>query len=118
MENYLKFFTGYKYLIIGKIKGLAEESRRLRASILKSKKLPTHQAHLMSADKFLKSHIRHHLLAYAYLRGISYSKIELKCAPNNQPNPDHLVKIIKSCLPHYNDCYFTIENIKNWLKGA
>ena len=95
MRNYLKF-TCYKYFVIGKIKGLAEESRRLRASILKSKDYPANQSRLMAADKALKSYIRHHLLAYAYLRGIPYSNIELKCAPHNQPNPEHLVKIIKS----------------------
>jgi len=117
MRDYLKF-TCYKYFVIGKIKGLAEESRRLRASILKNKNYPASQARLMAADKALKSHIRHHLLAYAFLRGIPYSNIELKCATYNQPNPEFLVKIIKSCCINYNDLYFPIEDIKNWLKGA
>ena len=43
--------------------------------------------------------IRHHLLAYAFLHGTPYSKLEKRCAENNKPQAEIIFKIVQAHAP-------------------
>lgn len=99
MKNALKHNYS-KFILIGKIKGLAVESRTARARILKAKKQEA-VWNLASRKYVLGIDIRHHLLAYAFLRGINYKKVEPSCAKDNLPNAGSVFKIVEAHAPKW-----------------
>lgn len=99
MENVLKQ-NNYKFTLIGKIKGLSSESRKARNLILKSNFDPkkwelAYRKYIVGID------IRHHLLAYAFLKGKPYSKLEQNCRQDNKPSIELIFKIIEAHAPRW-----------------
>lgn len=114
-HNYLKF------ILIGKIKGLAVESKRARACIMKAKKEEA-VWNLATRKRVVGIDIRHHLLAYAFLRGVAYHSVEKTCAEGNLPRADWVFKIVEAHAPKwiptvgiYNP---TLNDVNVWLAGA
>jgi len=60
----------------------------------------------------LKTDIRHALLAYGYLRGMNYKRIERKCGEDNPPIPYKIFHFIRMF-----DGYATESMIEDWLAG-
>ena len=113
MKNLLIYSS--KYCLIGKIKGLAVEAKRARNRLLKSK-----SDSAISINMYNKlavgADIRHHLLAYAFLRGTPYSVLEKKCRQDNKPNVKTILDIV---LLHIHDIPAQWEEqyktkIENW----
>ena len=57
---------------------------------------------------------RHTLLAYMFLKNKPYKKVELKCDPNNKPDPERILKVMTDHCPYFMKT--TIEEIKIWLE--
>jgi hypothetical protein len=117
MKNALKHNFS-KFILIGKIKGLADESKKARTRILKAKKEEAvwnlaYRKHVVGID------IRHHLLAYAFLQGRSYRSVERNCAKDNLPKPDLIFKIIEAHAPkwtvHVGSYNPTLNDVHVWL---
>jgi hypothetical protein len=124
MKNALKR-NDSKFILIGKIKGLAIESRRARSRIMKAKTQEAvwplaHRKMVVGID------IRHHLLAYAFLRGIPYRKVERTCAENNLPRAESVYKIIEAHAPTWipydpvsktggGSYSASLDDVKSWL---
>ena len=126
MTNVLKH-NNYKFCLIGKIKGLAVESKRTRTRLLHSK---SDQAvwRLSYRKRIVGIDIRHHLLAYAFLRGTPYSMLERTCREDNKPDANLIFKIVQAHAPAFlpYDTYTktgggsytaTLENVTDWLAG-
>jgi hypothetical protein len=107
-----------KFILIGKIKGLATESKRARAHILRAKKEEA-VWNLASRKRVVGIDIRHHLLAYAFLRGDSYRSVERKCADDNKPRADFIFKIIEAHAPKWTPTVGTynptLADVNVWL---
>lgn len=110
MENIVK-----RFCLIGKINGLAAESKRTRQRLLKSKsdkvlwKL-SYRKYIVGLD------IRHHLLAYAFLRGTPYHKLEQRCRPEALPKSDAILQIVMEHAPFRVNV--DLEKINAWIKGG
>lgn len=117
-----------KFLLIGKIKGLANETRRARTSIdkhaakknIKGVVQTAYRKHIIGIDT------RHHLLAYAFLRGVPYLEVE-KSVPKI-PTPSLIFKVIEAHAPswipydHKNQCggqiyRVTEDSVRAWLRS-
>jgi len=127
MDNALKN-SNTKFVLIGKINGLADQSKKARIHIKKAKteqrvwKL-AYRKHVVGID------IRHHLLAYAFLRGKPYRKVEAKCSEFNKPYPYLIFKVIEQHAPYYVSYQFresgvgvrnyqpTLNDVQGWLSG-
>lgn len=99
MKNALKN-TNIKFILIGKINGLSGESKKTRNRIKKAiapeKKWPlTYRKYMIGVNT------RHHLLAYAFLRGVPYRKAEAKCGEFNKPNAGQIFKVIEQHAPSW-----------------
>lgn len=120
MKNALKHNFS-KFILIGKIKGLASESKRARARILKAKKEEA-VWNLASCKRVVGIDIRHHLLAYAFLRGDSYHNVEKTCAKNNLPRTDVIYKLVEvhapKWIPSIGSYNPTLNDVQVWLSGA
>lgn len=114
-----------KFLLIGKINGLANESKRARILYRGAKEKGWKFAHRKNLVGF---EARHYLLAYGFLRGIPYKKMELNCREDNEPNPKSIFKIVQLHAPSYimYDPYtktggktYTVveEDVVKWLAG-
>lgn len=104
MENLLDCRN--RICLIGKIKGLSEESKRA------NKKFNIY------IKNYIGSNIRHHLLAYAILKGSEYKSLERTCRENNKPNSKLVLEILNSHLYEYQkNKVWTIEKINQWLSG-
>lgn len=115
MKNALKH-DFVKFILIGKIKGLALESKRARAGILKTKK--EEAAYNLAARKQLIGiDIRHHLLAYGFLRGIPYQKLERHCGEFNKPKALAIFDVIGSHAPRAYSLP-TLADVHAWLAGG
>ena len=116
MNNVIKG-TNSKILLVGKIKGLATESKKTRKLLLKSKtELRTQQCAI--TKRIIGLDIRHHLLAYALMRGDTYHSLEKKCRPEHQPSADAILQIVHAHLPFsYQRAQWTLEKVQAWLKG-
>ena len=101
----------FRHCLVGSIKGLASESKLIRHR-LHSSKSDERKNSFAESRKFLGLHTRHHLLAYAYLKGIPYFKIESKCREDNKPD----AKLICNILAMY--LYYPLdpETVKKWLE--
>lgn len=126
MRNALKRNPS-KFILVGKIKGLAIESQKARTCLHKARS-PEATSDLAIRKKIVGIDIRHHLLAYAFLRGIPYHDVERTCAGNNLPKPDFIYKIVEAHAPtyiHYDHAtgegggsyHANLEMIKKWIAG-
>jgi hypothetical protein len=107
--------TDKKILLIGKIKGLAEESKHTRKLLLKAK-TRTRVEKFADTKRVIGLDIRHHLLAYAFMRGEAYSTLERKCRPEHMPNAAAILQIVHAHLPTYQAKNWTTEKVQAWLK--
>ena len=116
MKN--KLSTNYKYCLIAKINGLAMEVKKARVASLQSETELTRNA-LADRKKFIGSDARHHLLAYAYLRGMPYAVVEKKHLPEKKPDAETILYIILCHAYKYEikKGTFTLEKVEKWLKG-
>lgn len=97
MKNALRQ-NNSKFCLIGKINGLATEVRRARKCLINSKNEEAVWRHA-TRKKVVGVDIRHHLLAYAFLRGTPYKKLERCCAENNKPQAETIFKIVQAHAP-------------------
>lgn len=88
-----------RFCLIGKIKGLAVESKRARNRLLKSKSDKAVWS-LQQRKRIVGIDVRHHLLAYAFLRGAEYISIEKKCREDNLPNVTTILDIVLLHIPN------------------
>jgi len=104
-----------KFCLIGKIKGLAVESKRARVRLLNSKS-EIAVCSLQIRKRIVGIDVRHHLLAYAFLRGDLYSSLEKKCRKDNLPNAKTILNIV---LLHINSSFPKQweEKIEKWVSG-
>jgi len=120
MKNALKHSYS-KFVLFGKIKGLAIESRKARNRILKAKKEEA-VWNLASRKRVVGIDIRHHLLAYAFLRGVAYHAVERACAKDNLPRADLVFQIIQAhapkWAPHLGSYNPTLADVNAWLSEA
>jgi len=61
----------------------------------------------------LKEEIRHHLLAYGFIRNVPYKNIERKCGEDNHPS----FRKISDIASTYSDRGFTQAMVEDWLSG-
>lgn len=95
-----------KVCLVGKIKGLSEESKR------SNKKFNFY------IKNYLGLNIRHHLLAYAILKGLDYKSLEKSCRKDNKPNSKLILEVINChIIDYYKNKFWTIEKIDQWLSG-
>ena len=116
LKNYL-YKNEVKYCLVGKIKGLAEENKKA-SLILKNKKYREGKGWIVARRvEALNSSTRYHLLAYAFLTGKRYSKLEAKCREDNKPKAKIIFDLVKSHLSEYSLSYnkITEESISEWL---
>lgn len=120
MKNALKHNFS-KFILIGKINGLASESKKTRARIIKAKKEEA-VWNLSSRKRIVGIDIRHHLLAYAFLQGRDYHSVERACAKDNLPRADLIFKIVEAHAPkwtaHVGSYNPTLNDVQVWLSGA
>jgi len=114
MKNLLIYSS--KYCLIGKIKGLAVEAKRVRNRLLKSKS-DLAISRQMYNKLAVGDDVRHHLLAYAFLRGTPYSVLEKKCRKDNKPNVKKILDIVLFYLNETSFQKLYEEKIKKWLTG-
>lgn len=113
MKNVLKNNSS-KFVLIGKIKGMAVESRRARARMLKRLKQKDKPVwHLAMRKIVVGKDIRHHLLAYAFLRGDAYYTLEKTCREDNKPSAVKILDIIKSTTLYK----IELAEVEQWLNG-
>lgn len=115
--------TNSKILLIGKIKGLAEEAKHTRKLLLKNRHKEFNGVPLVNMYAITKNiigeEIRHHLLAYAFMRGESYHKLEKKCRDDNRPDPSLIHKIVLvQDTPFTQLMDHSLEDIMSWIKGV
>ena len=127
MKNALKN-NNVRFILIGKINGLADESKKARNRMKKAatpeKKWPlAYRKHVIGVNT------RHHLLAYAFLRGVPYLKAETKCGEFNKPNAGQIFKVIEQHAPGWipydsysktGGCSYkvTLEEVNAWLAST
>lgn len=110
-------FNGQRrFILIGKIKGLAIELRRARQRFLKNKSTAS-MADTYSRMYLISYYLRHYNLAHAFLKGQSYRKIER--SSKERANNGTIYDIIVEILPWYKsneEC--SLKAIQNWLDGV
>lgn len=74
-----------------KIRGFHAAGSTVSRHISRSEKDRRHR--LWQLKRELGDHCRHHLIAYAILRGIAYDKVE-RCSERNRPNPQRVLDIV------------------------
>lgn len=108
----------FRHCLIGSIKGLADESKRVRSKL--------HICHsdvgkneLADSRRFIGNRSRHNLLAYAFLRHVPYSLVEKKCRDDNKPDPKLIHEIVSMHTNKYllNYEIYSLDAVKNWLEG-
>lgn len=120
MENILRNNFS-KFLLVGQINGLTWEAKKNKKKLLKAKAVEK-QALFSSNKHYIKSNIRHRLLAYAFLSGKDYHAIERACGENNKPSTSLILNIINSLDPIWHPTsrwrYNPNESdIQKWLEG-
>ena len=126
MKNALKN-SNIRFILIGKINGLAGQSRKTRSRIKKAKSISQEAVWpLIYRKHVLGVNTRHHLLAYAFLRGVPYRKVEPKCGQFNQPQAHQIFKVVEAHAPGWipydpytkvGGCVYkaTLEEVQAWL---
>ena len=116
-----------KFILIGKINGLSHEAKRARKR-LRNLKVDEYNYHFINRKMLLGVNVRHHLLAYAFLRGIDYRKVESTCREDNKPSMKSIFEIIQLHAPRYipydpytktTGKYYSVteEDVVAWLNG-
>jgi len=105
-----------QYRLIGKINGLSGSVKSARARILKGKTEESRNNRAIT-KMIIGLDVRHHLLAYAFLRNIPYLSVEKKC--NRKPDAESILQIVHAHLTSYEvkRGMCPIDKINNWLKG-
>lgn len=111
-DNYFRWNCNSKYRLIGKINGLAEDVRRTRFHLVKRAKADKPVWILAARKQAVGADIRHHLLAYALMRGTPYCQLERKC--HQKPSAQKILDII---LLHGVIFSWTVEQVERWLDG-
>lgn len=115
MKNILT--KDFRYCLVGKIKGLETEVRRSRDRIF-IKESECYRNETAMTKRFIGNDVRHHLLAYAFMKGVPYNVLEKKCSTEKKPDVGLLLLIIHSHLYTYLRAKVTIDHIKAWLEGT
>jgi hypothetical protein len=107
-----------QYCLVGKINGLAEAVKRARIRILKGKTECARNDRAITKRR-IGDDARHHLLAYAFLKGNPYLSVERKCRPENKPDAERILQIVHAHLYAYEakSGKWTLDNVINWLKA-
>lgn len=109
----------HKVSLIGKIKGLAAEARHARGQMKKSKESDneTRYYKYRNVKEYVRHDARHHVLAYAYMRGVPYSVLENKC--NTKPIPEKILNVVMMHSYFMSQTFYkeNLIKIKNWLEG-
>jgi hypothetical protein len=92
------------------IKKLASEGRESVKEARATSGKARHFRHL--EKRRIGVYARHHLLAYAFLRGMSYNRVEAKC--NNKPS-EQLVYLVYKITTKFVSCEIDREQITNWF---
>lgn len=107
------------FCLIGKIKGLAEQSRLARKCIAEAAKAKKESAvwDFVSTKRCIGSDARHHLLAYGFVKGTPYRMMESKCRDDNRPSA-RIIRLILAVntWPSILDYKYPVEKIEAWLK--
>ena len=111
MSNFFKYNPTHKYCLISKINGLADDSRRTRFHLLKRAKAKRSTWILDARRRAVSQDTRHHLLAYAFMRGVSYVHLEHKCHENNKPSAGKILDIVRM----HGSAQWKLEDIEQWL---
>lgn len=94
-----------------KILGLQELSKTIHASLVS--KTGVDRERERNIKRVLGEVTRNHLIAYALLRGKSYSTLERKCNKGNEPNPKKIFDII---MQQSYGCYgWSLDKVKQEL---
>src|ERR1035438_3333798 len=111
MYNYFRYNTKLRFCLISKIKGMSEGIKHTKSLLQNLEKDCLFNA-FNTSNIALSIDVRHHLLAYAFMRGVPYAKLESKCT--YKPNPNKIISII---LYHvgYNEGGVA-ERVSQWLK--
>ena len=124
MDNFFSWNGNTKFRLVGKINGLAEEVKRTRFNLVERAKAEKPVTILADRKRAVGDDIRHHLLAYAFMRGTSYHQLERKCRNDNKPSAQRIFDIIKLHSFYGRDCYgqawvcardWTLQQIQQWL---
>lgn len=113
-RNYFKWNCNPKYRLIGKINGLAEDARRTRFHLVKRAKADKPVYLLAARKQAVSTDIRHHLLAYAFLRGTPYLALEPRCRPDNLPQMKKILQVIEAHMP---PAVLNEKSLEQWLRG-
>jgi hypothetical protein len=124
MKNALKN-NNSKFILIGKINGLSQQAKRARVCLRSKCKQPWIFA---IRQNVIGSDVRHHLLAYAFLRGVPYHSIEATTREDNKPQSEKIYKIIEQHAPNYipynhydksggGSYSVKVEDVAAWLNG-
>lgn len=103
---------------VGKIKGLAEQTRLARKCIAVAAKAKKEKAVWSFTDtkRGLGVDGRHHLLAYGLFRGVPYLKMERSCRDDNRPSAQTIQNILAVHVPSWVlERMFSLEKINAWL---
>ena len=115
MTNLFRYNSTPRFRLIGKINGLAEQARKTRSRLItraRQKKLTG----LLTIRKLaISNDIRHHLLAYAFMRGTPYAALERKCREDNKPSAQKILEIVQG---HQLWKSVDEKKITDWLAGA
>jgi hypothetical protein len=90
-----------RYLLVGKINGLSQEAIKARKRFFKAVKADKPYWNLAIRKRWIGISIRHHLLAYAFLRGKEYRTLERDCREDNRPKAADIYCIVQAHAPNY-----------------
>lgn len=115
MYNFFRYNSASRYRLIGKINGLSEVVKRTRFRLVARAKAEKPVDILAVRKQRVSEDIRHHLLAYAYMRGTPYAQLERKCRKDNQPRAQKILDIIQMNLGF--KASTTLSQVEQWLAG-
>ena len=102
-----------KIRLVSRLRGFEQEAKSLRIKIKKAEDKERPSWRLRQAKQVIGVDARHHLLAYAFLRGIPYKCLEPKCRDKNEPNVEMIISVAATFSPNS----ITDDKIRNWLEG-
>lgn len=110
-DSYFRWNRNSKHRLTGKINGLAEDVRRTRFRLVERAKADKPVYLLAARKQAVGRDIRHHLLAYAFMRGTPYHQLERKC--NQKPSAREIWDIVQFHGPLFS---WTQEQVQQWLE--
>lgn len=113
MNNLFKYNSNLRYRIVGKINGLADEVKHTRSLAAKRIAKKKDISQLDSRKRLIGEDTRHHLLAYAFMRGTPYRALERACRDDNKPYASWILKIVLLHYPY--DAIITLDKVQAWL---